>query len=130
MRHRIKQAIAVLAIVLSVIVVSATPAHATVYWGCPAGQGCLWVDHNGGGARLSIAFSVAKPNVCHNLPAQFNDTASSASADYGSGYAIYFYEDPNCGVFGDIDEEYLESTDYVWFYDFNDEISSYMIRFP
>ena len=124
----------VAAIGMFVIVgINPAPAHATVYWGCPAGQGCLSTDFDGGGSRYTIRFSGPEggANVCHNLPGYMNDAVSSVSSDFGSGYSLKIYQDANCNPWtGWVDIENLESTNYEWFYSgYNDGASSYKIAF-
>lgn len=128
-KQRIVSMLTVLAMAAAILVATAAPANATVYWNCPSGHGCVWMDANGSYHKIDIAFSVAQPNVCYNLTGAWNDAVSSASSDYGSGWDLMLFWDANCGDsswdFAVISSRSVSFTGLKsWF---NDEASSYMI---
>lgn len=116
MRNRIIAALAALLVAVGLAATIATPASAapqpaptfhTVIKGgggtvspdsfsdCLNGQGCAWVDVNGGGERVDIVFSL-NGTTCHNLTGDFQDSISSSETLYGSGYGINWYDNANC----------------------------------
>ena len=84
----------VVAAVFSAVV--ATPAQATVRWGCPSGVGCVFTGYSGNGSKMVISVGQYGVGVCHNLPAPFNNAVSSLTDDYGSDLDILLYINPNC----------------------------------
>lgn len=69
---------------------------ATVYWGCPSGVACVWINDNGGGSRLTISVGQFGTNHCISFAGSFNNSISSMSNDYGSGLRLHLYDTNNC----------------------------------
>lgn len=63
---------------------------------CTSGQGCAYIDANGGGSVYHMVFSTLGANTCHNLPAAFGDAVSSTELLFGSGYGVVWFLNPNC----------------------------------
>lgn len=68
-----------------------------VYWGCPAGIGCLHRDFNGGGwSELISVGGYGTYNCLPTMGSGYINAASSGSADYGSGYDLKVWNYDNC----------------------------------
>jgi len=96
MKRRILAIFAGLLLAGVVTVVSATPAQATVRWGCPSGVGCVFTGFSGNGSKMVISVGQYGVGVCHNLPAPFDNAVSSLTDDYGSDLDILLYINSNC----------------------------------
>jgi hypothetical protein len=130
-KRNLQRAGVVLAAFLLLTLGIAVPANATVYYDCPSGVGCMWVNTNGGGNYLIIAESIAGDDVCHNFgTGPWNDVISSASADYGSGFGLMLYENAGCN-FPVITKFYVRSSSFYNFTGidgwFNDTASAYKV---
>jgi hypothetical protein len=93
-KQRITAILAGLALALGITIAVQSPA-AAAFSDCPSGQACIWVDANGGGARMDIAFST-HVGYCWNIPAGWKNFVSSARSTYGSPYGLRLFTSTGC----------------------------------
>lgn len=124
MKNKIKAILAGLAIALGIVVIVQSPA-AAAFTDCPSGQACVWVDANGGGARMDIAFSTYVGH-CWNLPPGQRNFVSSARATYGGNNGLRLFTSQGCGGFS---WDVKPFTNASWFNGnfYNDNFESFQI---
>lgn len=130
MKKWIARLAVVLALAGSIVGINSIPASAS-FSDCTNGQGCAWIDINGGGPRQNIVFS-QNGTTCHNFSIAFDNAISSTETLYGSGYGINLYDSYNCGHGGQgwIHQPAFTTknwTDGCFIFCFNDVFSSYKI---
>jgi|SRR6185369_2912182 len=62
---------------------------------CPNGHSCAWIDANYGSSMLDIVWSTIHGH-CNNLFAPWQDSISSTSTKFGSGYGMNWYLNAAC----------------------------------
>lgn len=73
------------------------PASATVFWGCPAGTGCIFKGGNGTGDKLVVSVGSFGVGICHDGgPVGWSNNVSSGTADYGNGLQLMLFDNNNC----------------------------------
>lgn len=134
MRQKLMRVLLVFTLVLGITLVAQAPANATVYFNCPSGVACMWVNTNGGGTKLTIAVGQFGYDTCWGLATNhpLYHAASSASADFGGGWDLVAYSQPNCGTDSLFDRQEVPSSRFenwgggcCWF---NDEVESFRIE--
>jgi hypothetical protein len=116
--------VALLAIGVGVVAVTAQPAAAS-YSECTFGQGCVYIDGNGGDPLLKFAYSVyGGSGVCWDMPANFRNTISSSVETYGNGHVFHFYPGLRCTGIGWVQPD---DTEAEWGGTHNDNIESFRI---
>jgi hypothetical protein len=79
------------------VVAVQAPVQAKSLGDCPWGIACLWVNTNGGGARIDFPWSTYyNGGACNVLPLNWRNVASSAANTMGSGYKFTLYDGANC----------------------------------
>ena len=106
----------------------ASQAQIKAFIDCPSGQGCVWQNINGGGARLNLPWSTYYGH-CWNFTGSWNNAISSAQVTYGSGYGIRFSND-NCGFIGlTFDLNANKRVNFTDWWGWNDAVSSFVIQY-
>jgi len=106
-------------------------AYQMRYFGqCINGHSCAWTDANYTSAMLDIVWSITCCG-CWNLNGGFNDTISSSSTQFGSGYGIQWNKG-NCTIPGNStvqshNTNYPNWANYQPAFGWNDSFSSFKI---
>lgn len=78
----------------TIAVAQMPPVELVSFSSCPLGQGCLYVDVNGGGSVQHVIFS--QVHGCVNMIGALNDAMSSSIETIGSGWHFLFFDRANC----------------------------------
>lgn len=100
---------------MAILLGLATPANATVYFGCPSGTGCVWIDKDGGSSMYIIRTSDWSLSNCHLLPPGFQHEVSSASADYTGGWNLMLYQFSDCTAGSGLNHFFVQSSHFYNF---------------
>ena len=97
MKRRLLAVAAALAMALGLTLVVASPAQATSYWGCASGVACVHTGFSGAGLDMTISVGQYGTSVCHNFNADFTNTISSVSNDFGgTNLRLWLFNSSNC----------------------------------
>lgn len=120
---------AVVALIMGLGLAVAVQAPASASWSdCPAGQGCVYINSNGGNPILGLTYSsVGGVYKCWNFADNWNDAISSVKVRYGSGEDMKFFKDADCTGTATTVANGAEMSYHGWPRVWNDVISSFMI---
>jgi len=85
------------------------PMELVSFSSCPLGQGCLYVDVNGGGSIQHVIFS--QVHGCVNMNGTLNDAMSSSIETIGSGWHFLFFDRANCVEGGSLYSPFTQPDD-------------------